>query len=94
MAGSGQIQPDSGNFGQIRPASDHGRILVRRHPATEAGCRRIPASAVFWWPDVAEFQCCLGSDDRPLLDSGNRISTVCARTKSLISENDLQFLKP
>jgi len=25
------------------------RNLVRRHPATMAGCRWIPAPAVFWW---------------------------------------------
>jgi hypothetical protein len=43
------IRPDPDHFGQIRPASDHGRIpaifdqnLVRRHPATVAGCCRIP----------------------------------------------------
>jgi hypothetical protein len=96
-AGSGQIRPDSC---QIRPASDHGRIpasfgrnLVRRHPAMEAGSCRSPASSVFR-PDVAEIRHHLDSDDRLLLDSDNGISNMRVRTKSLISENDLRFLKP
>jgi hypothetical protein len=65
--------------------------LVSRHSATVTGCRRIPAPSVFWWPNVAGFRGRLDSENRPLLDSGNRISNMCARTKSLISENDLRF---
>jgi hypothetical protein len=97
LAKSGQIlsriHPDPDHFGQTRPASDHGRIpakfsrnLVRRHPATVVRCRRIPAPAIFRWPDVAEFRC--------RLDSDNRISNVRARMKNLISKNDLLFSKP
>jgi hypothetical protein len=104
VAGSDQIKPDSGHFGQIRsdqwpnpvrsyqipailarssringrdqsypagsvagsgqirPVSDYGRItarfcwnLVRRHPTTVAGCRRIPESTLFRRLDDAGF---------------------------------------
>jgi hypothetical protein len=96
MAESGQILPDSGHFGQTRPTSDHGRIqasfgwnLVRRHSGTVAGCHQISTPAVFQWSDVAGFSCHLDSDNQLLTDFDNRISNVCARTKSLISENDL-----
>jgi hypothetical protein len=68
------------------------RNLVCRHSATVAGCRRIPAPVVFRWQNVAGFRCRLDSNDRQLPDYSNRISNVYARTKSLISENDLRFL--
>lgn len=56
---------------KIRPTFDHGRIptsfgrnLVRRHPATVAGC----GWNVFQWPDVVGFQCRL--DFRQLTIAG------------------------
>jgi hypothetical protein len=101
LAGSDQIRPDPGHFGQIQPASDHGRIsasfsrnLVHQHPVMVARCRRIPAPAIFRWPDVAGFRRRLDSDDRLLSDSDNQISNVRTRTKNLISENNLWLLKP
>jgi hypothetical protein len=96
----GQIRPDqlpdSSTSGRINcrirshPAS-FGRNLVRQHPATVAGCHRIPAQSVFRSPDVARFRHCMDSDNRPLLNSVNQISNMRTRTKSLISENDLRF---
>jgi hypothetical protein len=92
LAWSGRIPAVLARFGRIRPASDHGRILasfgrnlVCRHPATVAGCRWIMASTVFRWPDVAGFWPRLDSDDQPLPDSGNQVSNVGARAKTLIS---------
>jgi hypothetical protein len=69
-----------------------GRLL------TMAGFR--PVSAGIWsagirrrWPDVAGFQRCMDSDDRLLPDSDNQILNVRERTKSLISKNNLWFLR-
>jgi len=42
---------------------------------------------------MAEFQRRLDFNDRLLLDSGNRISNVREKTKSLISENRKSFSK-
>jgi hypothetical protein len=56
----GQILP---KLGQIRPASNHGRILARfgpnlvcRLPATVAECRQILAPPGFRQPTIAEFR--------------------------------------
>jgi hypothetical protein len=62
--------------------------------APVTGCRRISEPAGSRWPDVAGFWHRLDSDDRLLPNSDNWISNVRARTKRLISENDLQFSKP
>jgi hypothetical protein len=76
-------------FGQIRLASDHGWNLVSRHPATVAGCRRIPGPAGFQRPNVAVLQRQLDSDDQQLHNSDHQISNVHTKTKSLISEKKL-----
>jgi hypothetical protein len=65
--------------------------LVRRHLATVAGCRQIPAPTGPQRPDVTGLRRQLDTDDRQLLNSGNRTSNVRVRTKSLILENDLRF---
>jgi hypothetical protein len=75
-----------------------GRVLTmagfRPGSGPHASCdgAQIPAPAVFRWLDVAGFWPCLDSDYRPLPDSDNWISNMRAKTKSLISENDLLFL--
>jgi hypothetical protein len=63
VAGSIKIRPDSGQFGQIRPTSDHGRLparfgrnLVRQYPATVARCCRIPVPPGFRRPTIARFR--------------------------------------
>jgi hypothetical protein len=60
-------------------------------PASGDGDRMLSDSGAVSIPDVAGFLHLLDFDNRPLLDSDNRISNICARTKSLISENDLRF---
>jgi hypothetical protein len=101
-SGSGHIRADLGHFGQIRPdpsrtgqiptilaRSDRLLTMARLWPIL-AG---ISAPARFRWPDVAEFRRWPDSNDRQLLNSGNRISNERVKTKSLISKNDLRFSK-
>jgi hypothetical protein len=56
---SGRIRSDQAGFPSV---SDHGQILARfcrnlvgRHPATVAGCRRIPVPPGFGQPTIAGF---------------------------------------
>jgi hypothetical protein len=62
LARFGHIRLDCSHFGQIRPVSYHGWIparfcwnLVLQHPATVAGCRRIPVPLGFRRSTIAEF---------------------------------------
>jgi hypothetical protein len=76
MAG---FRPDSFESNHIRPDSGHfGQIGL----SVDDG--QNPAT-------VTEFRRRLDFDDRQLLNFSNQISNVRARTKSLISENDLRF---
>jgi len=100
VSGSGQIRPDSGRFLSMtgfRPDSAGIRRSCRMSP--DSGSRqysggRIPTPALLQVLDDAGFQCCLFLNDRLLLDSTSQISNVLVKTKNIILENDLRFLKP
>jgi len=86
-AGSIQIQPDPGHFGQIRPAYDHGRILVsfswnlvRRQ---YFGSRMLSDSGAAWIPMTNHCQI-----------SAIRYQTCVQGRRVLTLEIDLRFLKP
>jgi hypothetical protein len=83
VSGSGQIRPDSGHFGQIRPDQcpnpvKSGRIPAGFCPGPDSGqippafgavaeCRRIPTPAVFRRPDSGSLQYSGGRIPTPAL---------------------------